>query len=138
MNSGKSLSGSFEELILKAFYVALGEFEPQISSDMAQEIQAVALGAAGDIKQIEKLEGIAKKEPEFEKLYEDAYKKLIVLEESGEKGKYYAKVRAEGNKPETTRGIIENLSAPNPQEPAKESASKLKDNFLAWVSLLKD
>lgn len=133
MNSGKSLSGSFEELILKAFYVALGQFESQISSDMAQEIQAVALGADSDIKQINKLEDIAKKEPEFEKLYEDAYEKLLVLDESGEKGKYYAKVRAEGGKPKTIKGMIENLSAPNPQDGAKEDARESKDDLLGRV-----
>lgn len=131
----ESLSGRFEDLIVKAFYVALAKFEQPIASDMDAEIGTVTIEAASDPSQFQKLKAIAKKNQEFYELYENAYLDLRDLERSPSREREkidLTETSAESSVPENPN-IVENLAAPNSQNLAKESADKLGKGFLSRV-----
>lgn len=133
------LSGTPEELTLKAFYLALARYESSLPPEAIAEINAVAAAVnEGNIQAIAQLSDLAKSYAEFNEVYDNAYLDLLELDAAieNEQDQWLPSDEELPDVPETL-GILGNLLAPNPWELAKRDRRSYGEKFLEWLSKMK-
>jgi hypothetical protein len=126
-----TLSG-FDEFAPKALLIALAKFEGTLSPELIAEVNQVgAAVVGGDMEKAAQFIEVAKKDPAFYEVFEQAYEDLQELDETNEKNKYLPELDENTPSRQTTDDVNNFLAPPltdaNPQNVAKRLFSGVQN-----------